>query len=446
MAAEAAEAAPAPAPPTGAGLLKKLVLRLDDGTLIKAAGGEGGDAKAAAMVLRPGAAYSGGKLTEAHLLKAQVLLCEVHAKLPEEGPLRSLSLGSKRSADTGFEVGPAGSKRSRSLGGALANGADEFHMESPTSASLPRAPSAYVPAAVPPPQPAYVPPPQPAYVPPPVVPQAPAAPPPGPSRDQWTAACHRVLDNVIKNLGANAHIFVEPVNPQQVTDYYTIVKKPMCLKDIRNKLQRNEYATPTDMYLDMDQLVYNCLLYNPAGTFVRDLGTKVEQRWLDNWRRNPVLAPYAVPGQRLPKPKAQAAKKGAAAARPQRSSGGQPRRAPPKAQGAPRVPRTTSVNSYKNYQALPAEQQAQLAEALQDENVLVAKMDGVVAILQKANQLPTNEEGEVELDLSVLSPGVVWELYEFVIGRPPVAPQPARSSFHLQEDSDYDPYGEEEED
>jgi hypothetical protein len=27
------------------------------------------------------------------------------------------------------------------------------------------------------------------------------------------------------------------------------VKKPICLKDIRNKLQRNEYATPTDMYL-----------------------------------------------------------------------------------------------------------------------------------------------------------------------------------------------------
>ena len=26
-------------------------------------------------------------------------------------------------------------------------------------------------------------------------------------------------------------------------------------------------------------------------------------------------------------------------------------------------------------------------------------MDGVVAILQRANQLPTNEEGEVELDL-----------------------------------------------
>lgn len=85
-------------------LLKKLVLRLDDGTLIKGSGG--GDAGEAATVLTPTEAYASGALTEAHLLKAQALLCEVHAKLPEEGPLRSLSMGSKRSADTAFEVRP----------------------------------------------------------------------------------------------------------------------------------------------------------------------------------------------------------------------------------------------------------------------------------------------------------------------------------------------------
>jgi hypothetical protein len=83
-------------------LLKRLVLRLDDGTMIKGSSGEG-DAPAA-TVLRPAEAYASGALTEAHLLKAQALLCEVHAKLPEEGPLRSLSMGSKRSVDTGFEV------------------------------------------------------------------------------------------------------------------------------------------------------------------------------------------------------------------------------------------------------------------------------------------------------------------------------------------------------
>ena len=51
----------------------------------------------------------------------------------------------------------------------------------------------------------------------------------------------------------------------------------------------------------MDQLVFNCLLYNPEGTFVRDLGKKVEARWLDNWRRSAVL--QGVPVSRMPKPK-----------------------------------------------------------------------------------------------------------------------------------------------
>ncbi|KAL4432569.1 hypothetical protein ABPG77_000506 [Micractinium sp. CCAP 211/92] len=448
-------------------LLSKLVLRLDDGTLIKAAGGEGaeGSAPPAATVLKPADAYSQGSLTEAHLLKAQALLCEVHAKLPEEGPLRSLSLGSKRSTDTGFHAefgATASAKRARSMGGPFANGTvDDLHLESPTSGAVPpamaapglpqpayHAPAPAAPLAVPQPvAPAYHAPPAAAVAPPPV--QA------GPTRAEWTAGCNRIIDNIVKNLGpVDSPIFYEPVDPKLVPDYYQVVKKPVCLKDIRQRLATGTYTGPEGFYADMDQLVYNCLLYNPMGSYVRSLGQKIEQRWQDNWRRNPLLNQFQVTRQPKPaaaKPAAKSRGGGAAAPRPQRSGGGAvPRRAPPKAQGAAggRVPRTTSVNSYKNYQALPAEQQAALAEALQDENVLAAKMDGVVAILQRANQLPTNEEGEVELDLSVLSPGVVWELYEYVMGRAPAVAQaqPARSSFQLQEDSDYDPYGEEEED
>lgn len=96
-----------------AALLKKLVLRLDDGTLIKA-GGEGTDA---ATVMKPAEAYGVGSLTEAHLLKAQALLCEVHAKLPEEGPLRSLSMGSKRSVDTGYHHAEVRCRRRQAVSG-----------------------------------------------------------------------------------------------------------------------------------------------------------------------------------------------------------------------------------------------------------------------------------------------------------------------------------------
>lgn len=95
-----------PAPITGAAIPKKprgLVLRLDNGTIISNREDITKGAYAA-VCLKPEEALEAGMLSEAHLLKAQALLCEVHAKLPEEGPLKSLSSGSKRSADTAFQV------------------------------------------------------------------------------------------------------------------------------------------------------------------------------------------------------------------------------------------------------------------------------------------------------------------------------------------------------
>jgi hypothetical protein len=64
------------------------------------------------------------------------------------------------------------------------------------------------------------------------------------------------------------------------------------------------------------------------------------------------------------------------------------------------VARTKSVNSYKAFQPLPEAKQAQLAEALSNDEVLTEKMEGVVDILQKAGELGASEDGEVELDLT----------------------------------------------
>lgn len=79
--------------------------------------------------------------------------------------------------------------------------------------------------------------------------------------------------------------------------------------------------------------------------------------------------------------------------------------------------------------------------------MLAGKMAGVVDILQRADELPTNEDGEVELDLGVLSPKTVWALYEYVIG-PAAGGAPRKAApgaagdgagFQLAEDSDYAP-------
>ncbi len=43
--------------------------------------------------------------------------------------------------------------------------------------------------------------------------------------------------------------------------------------------------------------------------------------------------------------------------------------------------------------------QGRLAEALQDEAVMTEKQNGVIEILQNANELHADADGEVELDL-----------------------------------------------
>lgn len=70
-----------------------------------------------------------------------------------------------------------------------------------------------------------------------------------PSRADWTAGCNRIIDNIMKNLGpVDAPIFYEPVNPAQVPDYHQVVKRPVCLKDIRHRLSTGQYAGPEGFY------------------------------------------------------------------------------------------------------------------------------------------------------------------------------------------------------
>ena len=82
-------------------------LRLDDGTLISGCKKHTSEEAAPVVCLKPEEAFEKGYLQEADLLRAQAHLCEVHAKLPEAGPLKSVSTGTKRSLDSVLEVGSA---------------------------------------------------------------------------------------------------------------------------------------------------------------------------------------------------------------------------------------------------------------------------------------------------------------------------------------------------
>lgn len=92
-----AETAPASSGPPA---VKRLSLRLDNGALIRRG------AKDQPEVLPAAAAWKAGLLKEEQLLRIKALVCELHSKVPEKEPIKSInSTGSKQSAETVVEVG-----------------------------------------------------------------------------------------------------------------------------------------------------------------------------------------------------------------------------------------------------------------------------------------------------------------------------------------------------
>jgi hypothetical protein len=46
----------------------------------------------------------------------------------------------------------------------------------------------------------------------------------------WAPKARQVLHKVYNQLGVNKHIFYNPVDPNLIRDYYTIIKQPMNLQ------------------------------------------------------------------------------------------------------------------------------------------------------------------------------------------------------------------------
>uniref|UniRef100_A0A182RFM1 Peregrin n=1 Tax=Anopheles funestus TaxID=62324 RepID=A0A182RFM1_ANOFN len=91
---------------------------------------------------------------------------------------------------------------------------------------------------------------------------------------------HRILDQL--EVKDDKEIFREPVDTEEVPDYTDIVKHPMDLGTMRQKLTRGMYVRIEDLEQDFALMIRNCLAYNNkdtmfyrAGVRMRDAGTIV---------------------------------------------------------------------------------------------------------------------------------------------------------------------------
>ncbi|KAI8912322.1 hypothetical protein DFJ77DRAFT_511868 [Powellomyces hirtus] len=82
----------------------------------------------------------------------------------------------------------------------------------------------------------------------------------------------------------HASIFLEPVNPREIPDYYTKIKKPMDLRMMEQKAQRLQYSTYSEFEGDMKQMFANCFAYNPKTSFGHGCGLASEKYFNKEWK------------------------------------------------------------------------------------------------------------------------------------------------------------------
>jgi bromodomain and PHD finger-containing protein 1 len=76
------------------------------------------------------------------------------------------------------------------------------------------------------------------------------------------------LYSVLDELGARdtQGFFADPVDPEAVPDYHTVISSPMDLAKMRARATSLFYHSLFPMKLDFDLMIDNCLLYNSKDT------------------------------------------------------------------------------------------------------------------------------------------------------------------------------------
>ncbi|EME87789.1 uncharacterized protein MYCFIDRAFT_85828 [Pseudocercospora fijiensis CIRAD86] len=82
------------------------------------------------------------------------------------------------------------------------------------------------------------------------------------------------------------HVFQTPVDPValNIPQYRQIVKHPMDLSTMTQKLNQGQYGRAAEFKKDFELMVQNCLAFNPPGNAIRDLGISFQREFEDLWR------------------------------------------------------------------------------------------------------------------------------------------------------------------
>lgn len=365
---------------------KKILLRLDDGSLIgprsvlklEGAGDHADGSKGAARLDAAGA-HALGKLGLDHVLKLEHIVFRMEAFSKGDSWVDAEFIGKRKLEHVGAEHGNGDLKRARSMAnGGLLTG-------SPSLAS----------------------------------------------QGSWgvegfETKCAEMVTTLLTDLREHAYIFANPVDGTKVRDYYKIIKHPMDLGTVQGKISRREYRNPQEFHDDVMTIWSNCNTYNKKGDFVQKVGARCELLFQRMWAESGLC----------PKQRARRTNAGVAAekyepmdlAPPEKkrvATGSKAPRGPGPAAKPSRSSRQVSgmrsVDTAAKQQGpagtargpMPPDLLQHLATALQ--NLDGTALEGAINIIRDAMGVQEQADGEIELDFDALDAPSLWKLHDFVV-------------------------------
>ncbi|CAA3005220.1 transcription factor GTE4-like [Olea europaea subsp. europaea] len=93
--------------------------------------------------------------------------------------------------------------------------------------------------------------------------------------NQVFRSCSNLLQRLMKH--KHGWVFNKPVNAKALglRDYHDIIKHPMDLGTIKNRLSQNWYKSPREFAKDVRLVFQNAVIYNPKGQ-----GVQIMAEWL----------------------------------------------------------------------------------------------------------------------------------------------------------------------
>ncbi|XP_022877444.1 transcription factor GTE4-like isoform X3 [Olea europaea var. sylvestris] len=263
--------------------------------------------------------------------------------------------------------------------------------------------------------------------------------------NQVFRSCSNLLQRLMKH--KHGWVFNEPVNAKALglRDYHDIIKHPMDLGTIKNRLSQNWYKSPREFAEDVRLVFRNAMIYNPKGQDVHIMAEQLleifEERWAvieEEYNHYWKYQMYHDVG--LPTPTSRKAPPQPHFAPPAFSSAPVSASFPAHAPSAPQMmtlDRSESVatpisldpkvqRTHVGRMPVPKkpkakdphkrdmtyEEKQRLSKNLQ--SLPSEKLDALIQIIKKRNTALSQNDNEIEVDIDTVDTETLWELDRFV--------------------------------